>query len=74
MTGIGLWSIADGMPARLTADEVERERFLEDWIEADPDLLERGLTIVARQLRLEGCPLDLLAIDQQGRWVLIEIT
>ena len=73
MSGIGLWNIADGAPTRLKGGEVGLERHLEEWIERDPDLLERGLVVVARQLWLEGGPLDLLALDPQGRWVLIEI-
>lgn len=73
MDTIGLWQVVESGPSRLIAAEVGTERDLEDWIERDPALLERGLVIVARQLRLEGGPLDLLALDPQGRWVLIEI-
>jgi Holliday junction resolvase-like predicted endonuclease len=73
MDSIGLWQIADNGPTRLHASELGAERDLEEWIERDPALLERGLVIVGRQIRLEGGPLDLLALDPQGRWVLIEI-
>lgn len=73
MNTIGLWQVVETGPARLQRAEVEAERHLEEWIERDPSLLERGLVIVGRQLRLEGGPLDLLALDPQGRWVLIEI-
>ena len=73
MDTIGLWHIGDSGPARLPSTELGVERELEDWIERDPALLERGLVIVGRQIRLEGGPLDLLALDPQGRWVLIEI-
>ena len=73
MNAIGLWQIAEAGPARLVVASVAAERDLEDWIERDPALLERGLVIVGRQLRLEGGPLDLLTLDPQGRWVLIEI-
>lgn len=73
MDTIGLWHITDTGPARLQSTELGAERDLEDWIERDPALLERGLVIIGRQIRLEGGPLDLLALDPQGRWVLIEI-
>lgn len=73
MDTIGLWHITDTGPVRLLSTELAAERDLEDWIERDPALLERGLVIVGRQIRLEGGPLDLLALDPQGRWVLIEI-
>ena len=73
MDSIGLWQIANDGPTRLSPAPLDREKQLEDWIERDPALLERGLVIVARQLRLDGGPLDLLALDPQGRCVLIEI-
>jgi len=74
MPGIGLWRVSeDGAPGRLASSPIGLEQDLESWIEHDPGLLERGLVIVARQLRTEAGPLDLLALDPQGRWVLIEI-
>lgn len=73
MNTIGLWQITPNGPARLAAARVGRERDLEEWIERDPTVLEAGLVVVGRQIRLEGGPLDLLALDPQGRWVLIEI-
>lgn len=73
MDTIGLWQIADAGPQRLAVAELAAERDLEAWIERDPGLLERGLVVVGRQFRLEGGPLDLLALDPQGRWVLVEI-
>lgn len=73
MDSIGLWHIGDVGPVRLPSTQVQVESDLEEWIERDPSLLERGLAIVGRQLWLDGGPLDLLALDPQGRWVLIEI-
>lgn len=73
MSHIGIWSVIDGIPVKSSATSIEYEQHLEDWIECDPSLLESGLCIVARQLRTEGGPLDLLAIDRNGQWVLIEI-
>jgi Holliday junction resolvase-like predicted endonuclease len=49
------------------------ESDLEGWVERDSSLLGDGLTIVGRQIRLHSGPLDLLAIDAQGRWVVIEL-
>ena len=73
MAGIGLWRVGNAAPRRLQVADSVAERQLEDWIEGDPRLLEQGLEIVARQLRTDGGPLDLLGLDAQGRWVLIEI-
>lgn len=74
MTKIGLWQIPpEGAPHKLATNEVALERHIENWIEADPSLLGAGLTIVGRQINIPGGRLDLLAIDPQGRLVLIEI-
>lgn len=73
MSQIGLWHISDSGPLKLAITDSLWERQLEDWIEQDPNLLETGLTIVGRQIRVDGGHLDLLAIDAQGTWVVIEL-
>lgn len=72
-TNVGIWAVGDGSPTRLGRSAVDLEKNLEDWIAADPSLLSEGLRVVGRQVRLEGGPLDLLGIDAQGRWVVIEL-
>lgn len=52
---------------------VDTERQLEEWAEADPTLLGDGYVVVGRQVQFDGGPADLLVIDPQGRWVIIEI-
>jgi Holliday junction resolvase-like predicted endonuclease len=69
----GVWEISGSGPRRLSASAVELDQHLEEWIERDPSLVQGGLTIVARQLHTEAGPLDLLALDPQGRWVVIEV-
>lgn len=73
MKRIGLWHVTEDGPEKLKASEIDLEQYLEDWIERDPSLLQQGLTIVGRQIGLEGGRLDLLGIDPQGRWIVIEI-
>jgi len=68
-----LWQVTDETPKRLNRGGIDLEKHLEDWIECDPGLLQSGLTIVGRQVNLESGGLDLLALDPQGRWVVIEI-
>lgn len=68
-----LWQVTGDVPKRLDKGALDLEKRLEDWIERDPGLLQSGLTIVGRQIPLEGGTLDLLALDPQGRWVVIEI-
>ena len=74
MANIGLWHIADdSRPRKLPDGEIQLEKHLEDWIEADPSLLQAGLTIIGRQITVVGGRLDLLAVDPQGRMVVIEL-
>ena len=74
MTEVGLWQVAgQSQPAILQSASIALEEHLENWIERDPGLVEAGLAIVGRQIRLETGPLDLLGIDPQGRWVAIEL-
>lgn len=73
MRQIGLWHVTDDGPQRLKSSGVGLEKHLEGWIEDDPDLLQEGLKIVGRQVGVEAGRLDLLAIDVQGRWAVIEI-
>lgn len=73
MQQIGLWHVTASGPQQLKTGAVELEKHLEDWIEKDPSLLQVGFTIVGRQVVVEGGRLDLLAIDTQGRWAVIEI-
>ena len=82
MAKLAAWSI-DRQGAERTARpvmprEVERssiglEKDLEDWIVRDAGLIGEGLTLVGRQVRIDDGILDLLALDTQDRWVVIEI-
>ena len=52
---------------------VDTERLLEDWVERDPSILGDGYIVVGRQVSFDGGPADLVVIDPQGRWVIVEI-
>ncbi len=73
MADLGVWTVDGDAPRRVSKSGVGLERNLEDWIANDSSLLADRLTIVGRQVRLEGGPLDLLAIDGQDRWTVIEL-
>jgi len=70
---IGIWQISENHPSPLKICSIDIEKSLEDWIEDDPSLLQSGLTIVGRQVPVDAGRIDLLALDPQGRWVVIEI-
>ena len=73
MANLGMWTIDGDAPRRVARSGVGLERHLEDWIANDCSLIADDLTVVGRQVWLEGGPLDLLAIDRQDRWVVIEL-
>lgn len=73
MQKIGVWHLSGDKPKKLPESKIDLEEHLEKWIEADPEFLQVGLTIVGKQIQVEGGRLDLLAIDPQGRWVIIEV-
>lgn len=55
------------------AERMESERLLEDTLVNNSDMLLPGLTLVGRQTRTEGGPLDLLDVDDDGRLVVFEL-
>jgi hypothetical protein len=73
MKAVGVWQVKRGNVAWIESASVRLERELEEWIERDPSLLDGGLEVVGRQIHVEGGIIDLLAIDLQGRWAVIEI-
>ena len=81
MVNLGVWRLdeaqgGEGIPRQpqsVARSSVGLEVRLEDWIEADATLIGAGLEIVGRQMRIDDGRLDLLAIDSQDRWVVIEI-
>ncbi len=73
MTTLAVWQVSGTEPRLLASAQVDLEKQLEEWIERQPDLVQFGLTIVGRQVRVSAGPIDLLALDPQGRWCVIEI-
>ena len=82
MMNLAVWSVdsPDGegtlqqpVPRRVERSRIDLERHLEDWIANDSTLIAEGLTLVGRQVSIDDGRLDLLAIDSQDRWVVIEI-
>jgi len=54
-------------------DRRVREKLLEVYLADNLDVLEEGLTLEGRQVSTPTGPLDLLARDGKGRWVVIEL-
>ena len=60
-------------PKRVESSHIGLEKHFEDWIANDVTLIAGDLTLVGRQITIDDGRLDLLAIDSQERWVVIEI-
>jgi hypothetical protein len=70
---IAIWQAGEGRLKRLEEARVALEAQLETWIAGDPSLVQQGLVVVGRQVRLASGVLDLLCLDPQGRWVALEL-
>jgi hypothetical protein len=73
---IRLWSISAGKMLEMAKSnfaDAHKEKDLEDWVEHNPSLLGRNLTMVGRQVYIPKVGLlDLLAVDEDGRLVIVE--
>ena len=70
---VKLWKIASDRPEPVTRQRLDLEGRLEDWLCRDISLLSDELLVIGRQIRQYGVPLDLLAVDQEGNLVVIEL-
>lgn len=73
---IMLWSVKDSELSKiqlLRFSDSHKEQDLEAWVESDASILGRDLSIIGRQVYIPKVgPLDLLAVDEGGRLVVIE--
>ena len=74
MEEIKLWTV-DGSQVEDLKPVIgmKSEKFLEDTLVENADLLMEDLTLVGRQTQTEGGPLDLLGVDGDGRLVVFEL-
>jgi hypothetical protein len=69
------WEIEPaGGPKSLPLAAIDLEKHLEDWIDADPNIIGDDVLLIGRQVAtVYGTKLDLLAINRQGDLVIIEL-
>ena len=73
-TEMAIWRIDEGEKAQpLSLGGIDFENKLENVIENDPSTIDPNLLVIGRQVRTDGGPIDLLAIDPEGRLVVIEL-
>jgi hypothetical protein len=73
MLQTALWPVSAKGAIELNRRRPDLEEYVKDWIEQEPGLIEAGLVIIGRDVRVEGQNIDLLAVDTQGRSVVIKI-
>lgn len=72
-TTMTLWRLRDdGSIAPVQDSRLKSEEQIETAIESAPDVLGVDVMLIGRQTRTPSGPLDLLAIDETGRLVVIE--
>ena len=72
---IKIWAIKGAAAAAPvpSAAQTETEKWLEDALVANPEMLAPGLMLVGRQTPTASGALDLLGVDQGGRLVVFEL-
>ncbi len=71
---MAIWRMTEDGPLPLELSPLDAERRLEEMLEEDPSICGTDLLILGRQVRSDhGRPLDLLAIDGEGRTHVLEL-
>jgi hypothetical protein len=69
-----MWRVDGSRLLPLESARLEKERRLEEWLEADPSLLGMDLLIIGRQVCTDhGGYIDLLAMDEDGDLAILEL-
>ena len=73
-TEIRLWKIDAEKPIPIPQQKLDLESRLEEWIMNDISLISHDLLVIGRQVPTEyGGFIDILAIDQEGNLVILEL-
>ena len=76
-TKIKAWQILNGSLKSIDTSlvkEGKKEAYdLESWIASNPTIVGSDLAIIGRQVQTKSGPLDLLAVDNDGNLVIIEL-
>ena len=61
------------MPLKIKQVQIRERDELEPLLVRDPGIIEEGLRVISHQLQTDTGPLDILAVDTQGRLVVVEL-
>ena len=72
---IRMWEVTDGnTPTEIRRDEINLEKRLQDWLEADISMLDPDLLVIGREVPTAfGGKVDLLCLDSSGGLVVVEL-
>lgn len=71
---IKLWQVAEGGLREVPKSVLDKESRLEEWVRLDPTLLGMDLLIIGQQVMTQSKGfIDLLALDQEGNLVVLEL-
>ncbi len=68
-----VWEVTRSKLAPLSRKKLDTEKRLEDWLAQDLGLLGRELLLIGRQIPTHAGRIDLLALDENGVVVVIEL-
>lgn len=69
---LGIWRI-DGKLVEVPVTSLDQERRLEDYLAQDITIASPNWMVIGRQVRAHGGFIDLLAIDRDGKLVILEL-
>src|ERR1051325_6763367 len=67
------WKVTNGQLVPISRKKLDSEQRLEDWLAQDLGLLGRELLFIDRQVITPAGRLDILAMDENGGLVVIEL-
>lgn len=70
---LGIWRIDSGRPDEVQIASMDKELRLEDMLAADISIASPNWMIIGRQVHAHGGFIDLLAIDRDGRLIVLEL-
>ena len=68
-----VWKVKRNDLVQIPRKKLEREKRLEDWLEADLGLIGKELLLIGRQVHTPAGIIDLLAIDENEYLVILEL-
>jgi len=69
-----LWQITEAGITPIPKSDLNLEKRLEQWILADPTVLDLDMLIVGDQIRTDyGCYIDILGLNRDGDLVIVEL-